>query len=231
MKNIVVIGGSKGIGAILSQQLSESTEYNVHVLSRTQPKYVGAHRYWEVDVLQADKLPNLDFPIDGLVYCPGSINLKPFKALTIKAFQKDLDINFLGAVSILQKYGPNLKKAEKASVVLFSTVAVQTGMAFHTSVAAAKGAIEGFTRALAAEWAPKIRVNTIAPSLTQTPLAARLLRTEQQIEASNKRHPLQRIGQATDIAHAAHFLLSSNSDWMTGQILAVDGGLSSIRKL
>ncbi|MCH2044605.1 MAG: SDR family oxidoreductase [Saprospiraceae bacterium] len=231
MKNILVVGASKGIGAALSQKLIASANYSVYTISRTATSLEGTYQHFSADVLDSTSLPNIDVPLDGIAYCPGSINLKPFKALKAKAFQKDLDINLLGAVNVLQKYTPNLQKSSKASIVLFSTVAVQTGMSFHASIAAAKGAVEGLTRALAAEWAPKIRVNAIAPSLTATPLAARLIRTEQQIEASNKRHPLQRIGQAEDIANAAQFLLSDESDWMTGQILSVDGGLSSIRKI
>ena len=170
-------------------------------------------------------------PLDGLVYCPGTINLKPFSSLKLSDFQNDLEVNFLGLVKTLQMYYPLLQKSENASVVLFSTVAVQTGMAFHSSVAAAKGAIEGMSRALAAEWAPKIRVNTIAPSLTETPLAERLLKTDKQRAASIERHPMKRIGKAEDIAEMAAFLLSDKSSWITGQIIQVDGGLSAIKNL
>lgn len=170
-------------------------------------------------------------PLDGLVYCPGTINLKPFNTLKVTDFQHDLEVNFLGLVKTLQTYYPLLKLSEQASVVLFSTVAVQTGMSFHTSVAAAKGAVEGLSRALAAEWAPKVRVNTIAPSLTETPLAQRLLRNEKQVNASIDRHPMKRIGQAEDIAQMAAFLLSDKASWITGQVIQVDGGLSAIKNL
>lgn len=228
-KNILIVGGSKGIGAATAQQLLAQGHHLI-ILSRSKPDFDGDYQHFEVDVLNSE-LPKIDTPIDGLAYCPGSINLKPFRGLKEKDFRADLEINLFSAIKVLQHYSTNLKKAEKASVVLFSTVAVQTGMAFHASIAAAKGAIEGLTRSLAAEWSPKIRVNAIAPSLTQTDLAARLLRNEKQLEASNQRHPLQRIGQAQDIANAATFLLTDSSDWMTGQVLQIDGGMSSIRKI
>jgi NAD(P)-dependent dehydrogenase (short-subunit alcohol dehydrogenase family) len=124
---------------------------------------------------------------------------------------------------------PRLKKAENASIVLFSTLAVQTGLNFHTQVAASKGAIEGLTKSLAAEFAPKIRVNCIAPSLTNTPLAASLVNTDQKMDASAQRHPLKRIGTTADIANMAAFLLSEKASWITGQILHVDGGMSSLK--
>jgi NAD(P)-dependent dehydrogenase (short-subunit alcohol dehydrogenase family) len=165
-----------------------------------------------------------------LVYCPGTINLKPFHRIAISDFQNEMDINFFGAVRVLQACLKGLKKSDSASVVLFSTVAVQTGMGFHAGIASAKGAVEGLTRSLAAEWAPsKIRVNSIAPSLTDTPLASNLLSTPEKKEASDKRHPLGRIGSPEDLANAAFYLLSENSSWMTGQILHLDGGMSSLK--
>ncbi|MEM9025142.1 MAG: SDR family oxidoreductase, partial [Bacteroidota bacterium] len=181
-----------------------------------------------VDVLN-DPLPDLDVPLSGLVYCPGSINLKPFRGLSEEAFLEDWKINVLGAVRCLHHYEAALKASGHASVVLFSTVAVQTGMPFHASVAAAKGAVEGLTRSLAAEWAPTIRVNAIAPSVTDTPLAARLLRNERQMEAARERHPLKRYGAPEDIAGATAFLLSQEARWITGQVMAVDGGLGAIK--
>ena len=166
--------------------------------------------------------------MDGLVYCPGSINLKPFKMLSEDAFQNDLDINFIGLVKTVHALLPRLKKSEQASLVFFSTVAVATGMPFHTSVAAAKGAIEGFAKALAAEYAPNFRVNVIAPSLTDTPLAGNLLNSEEKKVKMGDKHPLKRVGNTNDIAQAARFLLTNDASWVTGQILRVDGGMSTL---
>jgi NAD(P)-dependent dehydrogenase (short-subunit alcohol dehydrogenase family) len=164
-----------------------------------------------------------------LPYCPGSINLRPFERIKPIDFEIDYKLQVIGAIKIIQAVLPKLKKAENASIVLFSTVAVQSGFPFHTQVAASKGAIEGLTKALAAEYAPKIRVNCIAPSLTDTPLAANLLNNDQKKEANAARHPLKRIGAAEDIAHIAAFLLSEKASWITGQIMHVDGGMSSLK--
>lgn len=214
MKNIVIIGGSHGITEPLVKLLEPTCQ--VFSFSRTT----------NFDVLK-DALPS-DLPevIDGVVYAPGSINLKPFHLLKAEDFQKDFELNTLGAVRILQALYPKLKKSEAASVVLFSTVAVQKGMSFHASIAMAKGAIEGLTRSLAIEWAPKIRVNAIAPSLVDTPLAAKITGNPKTLEVTTEKHPLKRIGNQMDIAEAAAFLLGDKSSWMTGQVLAVDGGLS-----
>jgi NAD(P)-dependent dehydrogenase (short-subunit alcohol dehydrogenase family) len=174
-------------------------------------------------------LPDIEEPLHGLVYCPGSINLKPFSSIKLDDFKLDFELNLLGAVRCLQSYHSNLLAANFASVVMFSTVAVQTGFPYHALVAASKGAIEGLTRTLAAEWAPKIRVNAIAPSLTNTPLAERMLREDVKKQAAAMRHPLKRVGEAEDLAHMAVFLLSEKASWITGQIMHVDGGVSSIR--
>lgn len=173
----------------------------------------------------------LDLPpvLDGLVYFPGTITLKPFHRLTAEDFLRDFQINCLGAAAAIQAALPSLKAAPAASIILFSTVAVAQGMPFHASVSAAKGAVEGMALALAAEFAPKIRVNVIAPSLTDTPLAGTLLGTEAKREVSAKRHPLQQVGDPVDVAKLVAFLLSDASKFMTGQVLRPDGGLSSIR--
>lgn len=176
-------------------------------------------------------LPDIGDPLDGLVYFSGSINLKPFNRLNEDDFLNDYRLNALGAVNVIQKYLPNLKNAPSASIVLISTVAVSQGMPYHASISMAKAAIEGLTIALAAEFAPHIRVNAVAPSLTQTPLAEKLLNAPEKMDASNKRHPLKRIGQPEDIANAVHFLLTDKSSWITGQVLNIDGGMSKVRSL
>ena len=168
--------------------------------------------------------------IDGLAYCVGSIQLKPFHRFTEEDFIRDYELQVLGAVKVIQEILPKLKQSSSPSIVLFSTVAVQTGFTFHSLVSASKGAIEGLTKALAAELSPKIRVNCIAPSITQTPLAGTLLNTEEKITANGQRHPLGRIGQPNDIAELAAFLLSEKSSWITGQIMHIDGGISTIKK-
>jgi len=218
-KRVLIVGGNTGIGAALNEQLlAEGVE--TILISRNQ----GG-----VDVLDDEpNFPVIDGAIDALVYCPGSINLKPFRGLKISDFQHDMDVNYFGAVKTIKNYLPNLKKSKDASIVLFSTVAVQKGMPFHSSIAGAKGAVEGLTRALAAELAPSIRVNCVAPSLTDTPLAEKLLRNEKQREGAEQRHPLKAIGEALDVAHMANFLISDKARWMSGQIIGVDGGMSSL---
>ncbi|MBO2545487.1 SDR family oxidoreductase [Salegentibacter sp. BDJ18] len=226
-KNILLIGGSTGIGFEIANQLV--TENNVIVVSRNKGELNDDIKHLEFDVLK-DNIEDLDLPetIHGLVYCPGSINLKPFKMLKHKDFEEEMNLNFLSLVKVVQGVMPKLKKAENASLVFFSTVAVKVGMPFHTSVAAAKGAIEGFAKSLAAEYAPSLRVNVIAPSLTDTPLAEKLLSNDSKKEKMSERHPLKRVGNAKDIANAASFLLSDENSWITGQILGVDGGLSTL---
>jgi len=222
--NIVLVGGNSGIGKALATQLKESGA-TLFMYSKSGEGTTA------VDFSQDfDALPGLPEVIDGVVYCPGTINLKPFHRLSIADFKEEMDVNFFGAVRLLQACLKGLKKSANPSVVLYSTVAVQTGMGFHSGIASAKGAIEGLTRSLAAEWAPsKIRVNAIAPSLTETPLAAALLSSPERKEASDKRHPLGRVGTPEDIAEATSFLLSTKSAWMTGQIIHVDGGMAHLK--
>jgi 3-oxoacyl-[acyl-carrier protein] reductase len=175
--------------------------------------------------------PAIEKPIDGLAYFPGSINLKPFHRISESDFTSDFTISALGAAAFVQAYLPQLKQSAAGSVVFISTVAVGTGMPFHASVAMAKGAVEGLTRALAAELAPGIRVNCIAPSLTDTPLAAKLLGSPEKTAAAQQRNPLKKVGSPEDIAQALRFLLTDNASWVTGQVLAVDGGMGSLRLL
>ncbi len=230
MGKYVVVGGSQGIGdSIVAKLISQG--HQVINLSRNPCSVQGVENI-QFDVLGTNEgvLSAISGPIDGLVYCPGSINLKPFHRLTTVDFEKDFRINVLGAVQVIQGCLPALKASSTSSIVLFSTVAVQTGMGFHASIASSKGAIEGLTRSLAAEFSSfKIRVNAIAPSLTQTPLANALLNSGEKIEAAGKRHPLGRVGQPTDIANMALFLLNPENSWITGQILKVDGGMGDLR--
>ena len=231
-QTIIVIGGTSGIGLALCRALTESGA-TVFVGSRSAmegDKVPGAE-YFSWDALDTkmplDLLPDT---VQGLVYCPGTIRLRPISRLTDEDFLEDFNINLLGAVRVIRSLLPRLKKSPSGgSIVLFSTVAVQTGMPFHASVASAKGDIEGLTRALAAELAPRIRVNAIAPSLTDTPLAGQLLSSEDQRKAAADRHPMKTVGSAEQLAHTAAHLLDTQSGWITGQILQVDGGMSAIR--
>ena len=227
MRNVLLVGASRGIGTALADRLR--ADQTLYTASRGESDAGDRHVHWDAasDSFPRDFLPDR---LDGLVYCPGTINLKPFGRLTEEDYRADWEINFLGAVRALTAALPPLKAAGEASVVLFSSTAVSTGMPMHASVAAAKGAIEGLTRSLAAELAPGIRVNAVAPSLTNTPLAAGLLRTDRQRAAAQDRHPLARIGKPSDIAAAATFLLSPDSAWMTGQVVSVDGGIGSVRR-
>lgn len=229
--NYLIIGGSSGIGLELVNKLV-AEGHQVYAASRHQGELPSSAHFIAFDVLGGtlSLKENLPDVLDGLAYCPGTINLKPFGRLSETDFENDFKVNVLGAVKVIQAVTPLLKKSESPSVVLFSTVAVQTGMGFHASIAASKGAIEGLTRSLAAEFAAiKIRVNALAPSLTATPLAQALISSPERKEASDKRHPLGRIGTAKELAEAAFFLITPQSAWITGQIIAIDGGMSSVR--
>jgi NAD(P)-dependent dehydrogenase (short-subunit alcohol dehydrogenase family) len=231
MKNYLIIGGSSGIGASLVKQLQSKgvnvySTYNKNKITSPDKNVF----YHQLDVTKEDiDLSFLPDQIDGFAYCPGSINLRPFHRIEPADFLQDYELQVLGAIKILQRILPSLKKSDAASVLFFSTVAVQTGFNFHTQVGTSKGAIEGLTKSLAAEWAPKIRVNAIAPSITNTPLTAKLLNSDDKIAANAARHPLKKVGLPEDIANAASFLLSEESSWITGQIISVDGGISSIK--
>lgn len=228
-KNYLIVGGSSGIGAsIVTNLMCEHTVYSTYFKHTPVEKAENLHSafYNVLDGEFPDFLPEV---LHGIVYCPGAIDLKPFHRVSSDQLIADFQLQVVGAFKTIQAILSRLKKADAASIVLFSTVAVQTGFPFHSMVASSKGAIEGLTRSLAAELAPKIRVNAVAPSLTATPLAANLINTEEKIHANAARHPLRRIGQPSDIAHAVSYLLSDQSAWVTGQVLAVDGGISRLR--
>lgn len=230
MRNYVVIGGSSGIGKelvkILAQKGKVFATYYQNEVKETSENI----QYQQYDVLKDTfDLSILPEEIHGFVYCPGSINLKPFHRFKEEDFTNDYNFQVVGAIKLIQQLLPKLKQSGDSSIILFSTVAVQTGFNFHSQVSASKGAIEGLTRSLAAEFAPKIRVNAIAPSLTNTSLAGKLLNSPEKVEAQAKLNPMKRVGEAKDIAATAAFLLSSKSSWITGQILHVDGGFSTIK--
>lgn len=225
-KNLLLIGGSYGIGLSIVKQLQES--FTIYVASRSAEglkdlnvKHIPFDAL--TDSLDPSKLPE---ELHGFVYCPGSINLKPLKMLSMVNFEEDMQLNFFSMVRVVKDIISRM--ADNSSMVFFSTVAVGTGMPFHTSVSAAKGAVEGFVKSLAAEYSPKIRANVVAPSLVDTPLAGRLLNNDRKKESMAERHPLKRFGNPEDIANIAGFLLSDKSSWITGQIIGVDGGLSTL---
>lgn len=220
MKHYLLVGASSAIAQATKHHLMNDG-HSVVQLSRNS-------LHSDVPIMDyLGELPKMDQSLDGLVYFPGSINLKPFRSLKLEDFQHDLNVHFLGAVNVLKTYFNQLN--EGASVVMISSVAATTGMPFHASVASVKAALEGLGRSLAAEWAPKVRVNVVAPSLTLTPMADKLTNTPEKIEAAGQRHPLKRIGSPEDLAHSIVFLLSPTSSWMTGQVISVDGGMGTLK--
>jgi 3-oxoacyl-[acyl-carrier protein] reductase len=230
--HFVIVGGTSGIGlALTNLLLDRGAEITVIARNRRSLPEHDRIRFVQKDVgTEEIKAEDLPATIDGLVYCPGSIVLKPFRSLSEQQFLQDFQINVLGAVKVIKVATAGLKQsAQTPGIVLFSTVAVNQGMPFHASIAAAKGAVEGLTRSLAAEFAPAVRVNCIAPSLTHTPLASALLSTPEKESAAAQRHPMKQIGKPEEIASLAAFLLSDQASWITGQILHADGGMSSLR--
>lgn len=226
MRTILVVGGSRGIGKEVVKKLLP--ENKVVSISReaSDLDHVNLTQI-EMDAVKGE-LPEME-EVDGLVYCPGTINLKPFSRLTEEDFLNDFEINVLGAVRVLKAYEKNLKKSAQASVVLFSTVASDMGMTFHSSVAISKSGVEGLAKSLAAEWAPKIRVNVIAPTITDTTLASKILRNDAIREKMKERHPLKKILDPTEVAELAVYLLSNGSRSITGQVLKMDAGMLSIK--
>ncbi|MBL7849360.1 MAG: SDR family oxidoreductase [Cyclobacteriaceae bacterium] len=231
MASILIVGASSGIGAALAKQLIASGHqvYGTYNSNSTAPAD-GLAGWQPLNVL--DESPDFSFlpdTLDGLVYCPGAVNLKPFARIKPEDFTADYQLQLIGAVKVIQACLPRLRNSEQGSIVLFSTVAAQTGFTFHSLVSSSKGAIEGLTKALAAEFAPKIRVNCIAPSMTDTPMAASLLNTDEKKAANAQRHPLKKIGTPDDLANLASFLVSEKSSWITGQVLHADGGMSTLK--
>jgi 3-oxoacyl-[acyl-carrier protein] reductase len=223
MKTFLFIGGNSDIALKTKKKIELSGNQIICISRQLSTNLPNAY----IGNPVTNELPELSESIDGIVYFPGSILLKPFRSLKQEDFLNELEINVLGAINAIQKYNNKIK--EGGSIVLFSTVAVQTGMPFHSAVSVAKGAVEGLTRALAAEFAPKIRVNCIAPSLTNTKMAGKFLSTPEKVEATSQRHPLKKLGKPEDIANTIEFLLNDSSSWMTGQILHIDGGMSTLK--
>ncbi|GAB3640024.1 SDR family NAD(P)-dependent oxidoreductase [Spirosoma arcticum] len=230
-KNILIVGASSGIGHALAESL-QAQGATLFTAGRTQPEGIqSTHMMWDVTRTPAvDVLTQLPDMLHGIVYCPGTINLKPFQRLTVDDYRNDLEINVLGAVATIHACYAAIKKSKAGSIVLFSTVAAKLGMGMHSSVSVAKSAVEGLTKSLAAELAPfNVRVNAVAPSLTDTPMAQFLLADDTKRDAANKRHPLSRYGSPQDIAGMAAYLLSDQAAWITGQIIGVDGGMGTLK--
>lgn len=226
MKKIIIIGGSKGIGSAIIDSLI--TNHKIINLSRTSPEFEHENlSHFNCDVLK-DELPPIE-SADGLIYCPGSINLKPFNRLSLDDFRADFEINVIGAIKAIQTYTKTLSQSESASIVLFSTVATKLGMPFHASVATSKSAVEGLTKSIAADLATKIRVNAIAPTITDTDLAAKFLRNERMVESTIQRHPLKKYLKPTEVAAMATYLLSDLSKSISGQVFNLDCGIVSLK--
>lgn len=226
MKTIVIVGGSRGIGAALLKFMLE--QHEVVNISRTKPTVEHQNlTHYYCDILK-DELPDLH-SVDTLIYCPGSINLKPISSLSINEFRDDFEINVIGAIKAIKKYESQLKKGKYPSVILFSTVATSLGMSFHSSIAASKAAIEGLVKSLAAEWAPTVRINAIAPTITNTGLASKILRNDRMKLNIEERHPLKKILEPQDVAEMAKFLISKQANSITGQTFNLDYGIISIK--
>ena len=226
MRKIVIVGGSKGIGqAIVSSLVDKNLVINISRSAPLQPHANLTH--YNCDIL-SDDLPDIE-AVDTLIYCPGSINLKPISRLKLDDFREDFEINVIGAVKFIQKYLPKLKNGMHPSILMFSTVAAKLGMPYHASVAAAKSAVEGLTKSLGAELAPTIRVNAIAPTVTETDLAAKILRNEKMIENITERHPLKKFLKPNEVADLATFLISEKASSISGQIYELDCGIVSFK--
>ena len=226
MKTLIIIGGSRGIGNELVKLLLDT--HKIINISRNAPELAHANlEHFSCDIIK-DELPILE-KADGLVYCPGSINLKPITRLKLEDFREDFEINVLGAVKAIKTYLPLLKSSTSPSIVLFSTVASKLGMPFHASIATAKSGIEGLVKSLGAELAPSIRINVIAPTVTDTQLASKLLRNDKMTENMVQRHPLKKFLNPIEVAQMAEFLLSEKTASISGQIFEMDCGIVSFK--
>ncbi|SDM64669.1 NAD(P)-dependent dehydrogenase, short-chain alcohol dehydrogenase family [Daejeonella rubra] len=233
-KNILIVGGSSGIGLALVKSLAANGAQIYNASRNSSAEWPKGVIHIPFDVLSegASLIEDLPEQIHGLVYAVGSITLKPFSRLTEEDFITEYRLNVVGAAKTIQQSYRSLRNAKASSIVLLSSVAAHTGMSYHASIAAAKSGVEGLALSLAAEFASQnIRVNVVAPSLTDTPLASNLLNTPDKREASAKRHPLGRIGKPEDIASAISFLLSDESSWISGQVIGVDGGMGNLKNL
>lgn len=226
-KNYIIAGASSSIAKTLAHQLKEQGHAVIGISTKTEVE--GYDKVYPVTNYHDSTYPELEISANGLIYFPGSINLKPFARLGSEDFISDFNINALGAVKFVQAYLKNMKLAGTSSVVFVSSVAASCGMPYHSSIAMAKAAVEGLTISLAAELAPSVRVNAVAPSLTNTTLSEKFLNTPDKTEAAQKRNPLKQIGKPEDISNAIEFLISDKSGWVTGQIISVDGGMNNLK--
>ena len=226
MENILIIGGTKGIGKSIVDNLVD--DYNITCLSRNKLDFQHQNFvHKEFDAL-SDDYPEMD-SLDCLIYCPGSINLKPISTLTLEDFRNDFEINVIGAVKAIKKYLPILKKSLSASILLFSTVATKLGMPYHASVSVAKSGVDGLVKTLGAELAPKVRINAIGPKITNTDLASKILRNDKVIENMIERHPLKKILSSSEVAKMASFLISEDASSISGQIFNMDAGIVTFK--
>ena len=221
MKNILLVGASSKVSLDLIEKYS--TEYNFISLSRND----SYSDYLKFNILDTLTFPDID-NLDGMIYFPGNINLKPFKRIKVDDFNEDYNINVVGLLNILKFYEKKMNK--NSSIVMFSSIAAKVGMPFHSSIAMCKSAILALSRTLAAEWSPKIRLNTISPSLFNSAMSQNFLKDESMVERMSNKHPLNRVGSVSDISSMVNFLISDDSSWITGQDFSVDGGLSTIVK-
>ena len=226
MKNIVIIGGTKGIGKAVVSEVVDNN--NVVCLSRNQTDFShDNYTFHNFDAL-VDDYPDFE-SVDCLIYCPGSINLKPISTLSLDDFRNDFELNVIGAVRAIKKYLNLLKKSGSASILLFSTVATKLGMPYHASVSVAKSGIDGLVKTLGSELAPKVRINAIAPTITNTELASKILRNDKVIENMVERHPLKKILSSNEVAKMASFLISEDASSISGQIFNMDAGIVSFK--
>jgi len=226
MKNIVIVGGTKGIGKAIVSEVVDNN--NVVCLSRNQTDFSHEnYTFHNFDAL-VDDYPDFE-SVDCLIYCPGSINLKPISTLSLDDFRNDFELNVIGAVRAIKKYLNLLKKSGSASILLFSTVATKLGMPYHASVSVAKSGIDGLVKTLGSELAPKVRINAIAPTITNTELASKILRNDKVIKNMVERHPLKKILSSNEVAKMASFLISEDASSISGQIFNMDAGIVSFK--